>query len=37
VDFDTVLEAINTMRPPGQEQAESSRPPEARPGRGDEL
>jgi osmoprotectant transport system ATP-binding protein len=37
VDFDTVLEAINTMRPPGQEQPESSRPPEARPGRGDEL
>jgi hypothetical protein len=33
VDFDTVLEAINTMRPPGQEHPESSRPPETRPSR----
>jgi osmoprotectant transport system ATP-binding protein len=37
VDFDTVLEAINTMRQPGQEEPESSRPPEARPGRGADL
>ena len=37
VDFDTVLEAISTMRQSGQEEPESSRPPEARPSRGADL
>ncbi|MDX6382410.1 MAG: osmoprotectant transport system ATP-binding protein, partial [Rubrobacteraceae bacterium] len=37
VDFDTVLEAINTMRSPGQEHPESSRPPETRPSREADL
>jgi osmoprotectant transport system ATP-binding protein len=37
VDFDTVLEAINTMRPPVQEHPESSRPPETRPSREADL
>jgi osmoprotectant transport system ATP-binding protein len=37
VDFDTVLEAISTMRQSGQEEPENSRPPEARPSRGADL
>lgn len=37
LDFDTVLEAINTMRLSEQERAERARMPETRPGRGTDL
>jgi hypothetical protein len=37
VDFDTVLEAVNAMRPPGQERPEDSTPPEIRPGAGADV